>query len=283
MSRLMTFGCSFTSYKPCLTWPIFMSEQFDETYNFGKAGAGNKYIFNSIIEADTMLNFTPEDIIVVQWSGFLRFDHGTKNYGSDGRYLQIIWETNGDWNHRPENLEKMQDFVSEEEYVMLSYNYMLATMRYLKARNIKYVFTSLYDIRFPMYEKETEELQEVNFVITQGLQSFADDEYAKKKTPRWGSHPSNEIHYEIAKTIASALRIELKCHTDINEIDCITKSEYNIVSKNFNMAVTYPMLNLVREDLQIVNKFKMHPALAKYNRNSLGLLKQLLKDIFTEK
>lgn len=279
----MTFGCSFTSYEPCLTWPIFLSEQFDETYNFGRAGAGNKYIFNSIIEADTMLNFTSDDKIVVQWSGFLRFDHGTKNYGSDGRYLEVVWETNGDWNHHPEQLEKIQEFVSEEEYVMLSYNYMLATMRYLKARNIPYVFTSLYDIRFPMYEKETEELQLINFVITQGLQEFADHEYSKKGGPRWGSHPSNEIHYEIAKTIASALRIELKCHTDINEIDCITKNEYNLVSENFNMPTKYPILNVIRQDLSVRSKYKMFSSLEKYDRNSLELLKQLLKDIFTEK
>ena len=266
-----------------ITLPIFLSEQFVETYYFGRAGAGNKYIFNSIIEADTMLNFTSDDKIVVQWSGFLRFDHSTKNYGSDGRYLEVVWETNGDWNHRPENLEKIQDFVSEEEYVMLSYNYMLSTMRYLKARNIPYVFTSLYDIRFPMYEKETEELQLINFVITQGLQSFADQEYSKKGGTRWGSHPSNEIHYEIAKTIASALRIELKCHTDINEIDCITKNEHTIVSKNFNMPTDYPILNVIRQDLMVRSKYKMFSSLAKYDRNSLELLKQLLKDIFTEK
>ena len=153
MKRLITTGCSFTTYTPTITWPIFLSEKFDETYNYGQQGAGNKFIFNSIIEADSELKLTPDDLVIVQWSGFFRHDILKREF--DGFNVKTYWKTNGDWIYWPKHrkgdetllYQCITESFSEEEYIHMTYVYMLALSRYLKAKNIPYLFTSLNDLR----------------------------------------------------------------------------------------------------------------------------------------
>lgn len=72
--RLFTFGCSFTQYI-WPTWADILGRQFEYFENWGLAGAGNLYIFNSIIEANQRHTFTSDDTIVIMWSGLTRVDY----------------------------------------------------------------------------------------------------------------------------------------------------------------------------------------------------------------
>lgn len=77
-TRLFTFGCSFTQY----IWPTYadiLGKNFDFFENWALAGAGNLYIFNSIIEANRRNQFNKEDTIIVMWSGLTRVDFYKKN------------------------------------------------------------------------------------------------------------------------------------------------------------------------------------------------------------
>ena len=73
--RIFTFGCSFTSYI-WGTWANVIGAEFPEAEfrNFGRSGAGNHYIFNSIMQADAVYNFTHEDLVIVQWTNVCRED-----------------------------------------------------------------------------------------------------------------------------------------------------------------------------------------------------------------
>ena len=75
IKRLFTFGCSFTDYL-WPTWANILGYEFREAefYNFGKSGAGNHYIFNMLMQADAVYNFTHEDLIIVQWTNVGRED-----------------------------------------------------------------------------------------------------------------------------------------------------------------------------------------------------------------
>ena len=86
MSRLFTFGCSYTRYAYA-TWADLIGVNYDNFYNFGRGGASNTYIMNKFVEADTMFNFGPEDTVIVMLTGIGRFSYynRTKN-----------WTTNGD-------------------------------------------------------------------------------------------------------------------------------------------------------------------------------------------
>ena len=73
--RLFCFGCSFTQYL-WSTWANILGTEFHdaEFYNFGKSGAGNHYIFNAIMQADSVYTFNHEDLVIVQWTNVSRED-----------------------------------------------------------------------------------------------------------------------------------------------------------------------------------------------------------------
>jgi len=48
--RFFAFGCSFTQYH-WPTWANIISKEFKESYNYGQVGAGNFFIYQSLMEA----------------------------------------------------------------------------------------------------------------------------------------------------------------------------------------------------------------------------------------
>jgi hypothetical protein len=83
MKRLFTFGCSFTNYR-WSTWADCLAPEFDYFENWGQSGAGNHYIFNSIMEADQRHNFGPYDTVVVCWTNVIREDRYTDRWQTLG-------------------------------------------------------------------------------------------------------------------------------------------------------------------------------------------------------
>lgn len=74
--RFFAFGCSFTQYG-WPTWADFVALEAGpgtEYYNFGRSGAGNQYIANTIAQADSKYNFTKDDLVMVCWSNVHRED-----------------------------------------------------------------------------------------------------------------------------------------------------------------------------------------------------------------
>jgi hypothetical protein len=84
MKKLFTFGCSFTNYR-WSTWADCLAPEFDYFENWGQAGGGNHYIFNSVMEADQRYSFGSDDTVVVCWTSIDRED----------RYIQDRWHTPG--------------------------------------------------------------------------------------------------------------------------------------------------------------------------------------------
>jgi len=84
MSRLFAFGCSFTNYR-WSTWADCLAPEFNYFENWGQSGAGNHYIFNSVMEADQRYKFGEDDTVIVCWSDIMRED----------RYITNRWVTLG--------------------------------------------------------------------------------------------------------------------------------------------------------------------------------------------
>jgi hypothetical protein len=84
MTRLFAFGCSFTNYR-WSTWADCLAPEFDSFENWGQAGGGNHYIFNSVMEADQRHHFGAGDTVIVCWTSFTR----------DDRYVNGRWHTLG--------------------------------------------------------------------------------------------------------------------------------------------------------------------------------------------
>tara|TARA_B100001287_G_scaffold96389_1_gene80987 strand:+ start:3390 stop:4268 length:879 start_codon:yes stop_codon:yes gene_type:complete len=100
--RLFTFGCSFTHYM-WGTWANALGQELDcEFVNFGRSGAGNHFIFNMLMQADAVYDFTHEDLVIVQWTNVCRED----------RY--VPQDPNGPWM-TPGNIYSQKQY--REEFV----------------------------------------------------------------------------------------------------------------------------------------------------------------------
>lgn len=73
MNRLFTFGCSYTGYH-FPTWANYFGLAFDRHIQYGRSGAGNRYIFNSFIHALHKYNISSNDYVSISWTSFLRED-----------------------------------------------------------------------------------------------------------------------------------------------------------------------------------------------------------------
>jgi hypothetical protein len=93
--RFFAFGCSFTNYY-WPTWADIIGQDIPIYENWAERGAGNHFIFNSIMEAHSRHTFNKDDLIIVMWSTIEREDrysngtwlHDTtmtqeKTYGKD--------------------------------------------------------------------------------------------------------------------------------------------------------------------------------------------------------
>ena len=77
-NRLFTFGCSFTQYV-YPTWVDFLAlntNRYDEVHNFGRSGAGNKYILAALLSAmeEHQIGFH-NDTVAVMFSSCVRYDY----------------------------------------------------------------------------------------------------------------------------------------------------------------------------------------------------------------
>jgi hypothetical protein len=137
MSRLVTFGCSFTNYR-WSTWADCLAPEFDEFENWGQSGGGNHYIFNSVMEADQRRRFGPGDTIIVCWTDFNR----------DDRYVLGRWHTLGNIFNCPIYEPKyLKDHYDERGYLIRDLAYIKAVKILLENRTgITWRFLSMVEL-----------------------------------------------------------------------------------------------------------------------------------------
>lgn len=137
VTRLFTFGCSFTEYF-WSTWPEIIAFDLDvPLYNFGKSGAGNQYISNMIAQADSVYNFTENDLVIVCWTNVCREDRWV-----NGKWVtpgNIFTQSEYDQNY----INKWADSVG---YLIRDLSTIKLTSSLLKLKKCQYHFLSMVDI-----------------------------------------------------------------------------------------------------------------------------------------
>lgn len=110
MNRLFTFGCSFTQYWRWPTWADVLGRQFDHYENWGLCGAGNSYIFNSLMECHRRNRISASDTIMIMWSNTSRED----------RYVKDRWHVSGNvyWEKNPLGPEYVRQWACERGYLI---------------------------------------------------------------------------------------------------------------------------------------------------------------------
>lgn len=129
-SRLFTFGCSYTQWR-WPTWADILGREFDEYQNWGLAGAGNQFVFHSIIEANQRNRFNPDDTVIIMWSTPDRED----------RYLRGKWlergPVYGSPHYRP---EWVKAYADDRWYAIRDLTCITAVKELLIKWGVKYHF-----------------------------------------------------------------------------------------------------------------------------------------------
>jgi hypothetical protein len=197
MSRLFTFGCSFTNYR-WSTWADCLAPEFDYFENWGQSGAGNSYIFNSVMEADQRHHFGAEDTVVVCWSSFLR----------DDRYIDRRWHTLGNMFTCPiYNEEYLKTHVDDRGYVIRDFALIKGVKSLLENRpNLNWRFLSMINLQAgPKCETEPGEPRDVikvySNVLSSVLPSYQEVLYSAGWKTGDDPHPTPAEHLAYLDTV----------------------------------------------------------------------------------
>ena len=134
MSRLFTFGCSFTSYQ-WPTWADVVGRNFDYYRNWAQAGGGNQFIFNSLIEANARKKFTSDDTIIIMWTNVTRED----------RYVDRSWLSPGNIyvNQSVYDEKFIKKFADDRGYLIRDLATIAAAVELLEHWGVKYHLLSM--------------------------------------------------------------------------------------------------------------------------------------------
>lgn len=76
-------------------WPEILKLEYNpaEFYNYGRAGAGNRYISHQVCHANLVHEFTSDDMVIISWTHIFRTDWYNPEDFSDE--YEFGWETRG--------------------------------------------------------------------------------------------------------------------------------------------------------------------------------------------
>jgi hypothetical protein len=151
--RFFAFGCSFTRYY-WGTWADILAANYPEReyYNFAEIGGGNQLILNRVMQADEYYNFTPNDVIMVQWTNVTREDRWLKTNIND---------TSGSWKCCG-NIYSSKYYEDILEKYTCPENFFLRDLAAIKAVQSLLDFKQCYQEHFTMVP--IEQLDQYNLV-----------------------------------------------------------------------------------------------------------------------
>lgn len=180
INKFLIAGDSFVDGKDWFT-KIF---EANEIKNIGKAGAGNKFISESVI-TEIIEGFRPNFVLVV-WSGLLRFDFPVSKKTlldinrvcGETKYSKYLFNYSAPFRdksqHMPVQNEITNWLYNEKEYINAksqSLLHILSCQNFLKTNNIPYRFTFIYnflDKNFDHNHLLNEKINEKGFMATLG-------------------------------------------------------------------------------------------------------------------
>lgn len=223
--RLFTFGCSFTQYK-WPTWADILGKNYDFFENWGKCGAGNMYIGNTVVQANIQHSFTKDDTVIIMWSNMMREDRYLYNTGWVGAgniYSQGIYD---------------EDFV--RKYVTVRGCYLRDMVQIylieqlLEKIGCKYHFLSMVDVNNPMqYTNEpADEIYDILTFYKSTVDKFKPSVHKTVFNYKWksrigmpnDSHPMPILHLEYLDKVLPEFHISNETREWVTMINEFTRN-----------------------------------------------------------
>lgn len=151
--RFFAFGCSFTNYI-WPTWADIIGREVPYYENWGCGGAGNQFIFNSVIECNLRHTFTKDDLIIIMWTSCSRED----------RYVNNEWLVAATENRETVyGKDWMKKFANQGKGLMIrDFATIFSTQQFLNSLNSDWVnLNSLPLVRFDMDRAESDVLKNI--------------------------------------------------------------------------------------------------------------------------
>jgi hypothetical protein len=234
MTRLFSFGCSFTNYR-WMTWADILGTQYDEFYNWAQSGAGNLYILNSIMEADQRQKFQPGDTVIVCWTNVTREDRYI-----DGRG----WITLGNVTSAPIfTKEFIANAVCNRGYLIKDIASIKAAKEFLTFRGVTWKFLSMCPLMqadpwddtklndgdvYDLY-KDVFDTMLPSYTEVLGHTFWSTDQHKRFRYEAGGVdyHPTSEEHLRYLDTVLPGWVINQALRTNIAETPVIMNKRAN--------------------------------------------------------
>lgn len=192
-SRLFTFGCSFTQYH-WPTWADILGQETQEFQNWGQKGAGNDFILNRLMECHQRNTIDKNDLVVVMWSGHTREDH----------YYNHRWWLNGNvytaslgqQSGQPYSAKWLDQFRSNDGYLLKTLNYITAAKLALDAMGCEYYFLSMVDIGDVEFQGSVKPNAEILEPYREILNLIKPSIHSQIYNKDWLSQPCAQIQWE---------------------------------------------------------------------------------------
>lgn len=139
MTRFFAFGCSFTrGLYP--TWADIVARQYEHYQNWAQPGAGNSFIFYSLVECHKRNVITKDDVVMIMWS----------NIGREDRYVKGEWLTPGSiYNQTEYDATFVNKFADPTGYLLRDSAHLSATKQLLDNIGCSYTFFSIVPFNVP--------------------------------------------------------------------------------------------------------------------------------------
>lgn len=139
MTRFFAFGCSFTnSIRP--TWADIVARQYKQFQNWGQAGAGNSFIFYSLMECHKRNRITKDDVVMIMWSSI----------GREDRYVNGEWLTPGSiYNQTDYDKNFVEKFTDPTGYLLRDAAHLAGAKAVLDSIGCQYYFFSIVPFNVP--------------------------------------------------------------------------------------------------------------------------------------
>jgi hypothetical protein len=234
MTRLYTFGCSFTQYY-WPTWADILGREFDQFENWGQCGGGNQFIFNSITECLIKNKLNKNDTVVVMWTNVTRED----------RYVGHRWLTPGNVYTYQTVYDQtfVEKFADVKGYYLRDLATIHAAKRMLDSYDISYIFTSMVPIKnSDQYNvNQVTELDEQFNLYSESLSIFRPSifesifnfDWSSKpivgQSKRLNSHPTPGEHLEYVNKILPEFTVSNETE------DWVSMINQKVLDENLNI------------------------------------------------
>lgn len=235
--RLLSFGCSFTNYK-WPTWADILGCEFDEFYNYGMAGGGNLFIFDSLVEAIATHNINEKDTVAIMWTNVTRDDRYSENFGGWLRYGNLF---TSEGYHSTDFIDK---FITVRGCYVRDMPLIHAAYKLLKSIGCRFYFLSMVDIDMHDQYKITkaqniedvlntyqESLSVIKPSIYKTIFNYKWDSRGKKNDP----HPHPIDHLAYVEKILPEFNLRPETKQWVIDIDTKLKNNIDITWKNMKV------------------------------------------------